>query len=225
MKKISNILWGLVFVGVGLIVGLNTLNITNINIFFNGWWTLFIIVPCFIDLFNEGSKTGNIVGIIIGLLFLLSANNIIDFSVVLKLIIPIGLVVIGLSMIFRDKVEKKVKEKIKELNKKNNKEYCATFGGQDLDFTNEEFEGCDLTAVFGGIECNLSEAKITNDVVINTSAIFGGVTIIAPKDIAVKVKSTSIFGGVENKHRKNIKDASVTIYVNATCLFGGVDIK
>jgi len=49
--------------------------------------------------------------------------------------------------------------------------------------------------------------------------------IIAPKDIAVKVKSTSIFGGVENKHRKNIKDASVTIYVNATCLFGGVDIK
>lgn len=225
MKKVSNILWGLVLVGIGVIVGLNTLNITNINIFFDGWWTLFIIVPCFIDLFNEGNKTGSIIGLIIGLLFLLSANNILDLSLVFKLIVPIGLVAIGLSLIFKDRVEKTVKEKIKELNKQNGKEYCATFGEQNLEFSNEEFDSCDLTAVFGGINCDLRDAKITEDVVINTSAIFGGVTITVPKDVNVKVKSTPIFGGVENKHRKNTKDAKITVYVNALCLFGGVDIK
>lgn len=39
---------GIVLIILGPIVGGNTLGITNINIFFDGWWTLFIIVPCFI---------------------------------------------------------------------------------------------------------------------------------------------------------------------------------
>ena len=32
MKKTSNILWGLVLIGIGVVFGLNILNITNINI-------------------------------------------------------------------------------------------------------------------------------------------------------------------------------------------------
>ena len=51
MNKTSNILWGIVLIVLGLIFGLNALDITHIDIFFNGWWTLFIIVPCCIDLF------------------------------------------------------------------------------------------------------------------------------------------------------------------------------
>ena len=61
MKKFGNILWGLVFIVVGLIIGLNAMGITNINIFFKGWWTLFIIVPSFIDLLKEENKTLKIV--------------------------------------------------------------------------------------------------------------------------------------------------------------------
>ena len=57
MKKAENILWGIVLIILGLIIGGNTLGITNINIFFDGWWTLFIIVPCFIGLFKDSDKT------------------------------------------------------------------------------------------------------------------------------------------------------------------------
>ena len=52
MNNFKNIIWGIVLVIIGIIFGLNALEITNINIFFSGWWTLFIIVPSFIDLFN-----------------------------------------------------------------------------------------------------------------------------------------------------------------------------
>ena len=48
MKKFGDLLWGLFFIALGLIIGLNAMGITHINIFFSGWWTLFIIVPCFI---------------------------------------------------------------------------------------------------------------------------------------------------------------------------------
>ena len=46
MKKVSNILWGIIFVAAGVILALNAIGITHIDLFFDGWWTLFIIVPC-----------------------------------------------------------------------------------------------------------------------------------------------------------------------------------
>ena len=227
MKKFRNILWGLTLILIGLIFGGNALGITDIDIFFDGWWTLFIIIPCFAGLFNEKEKTGNIIGLFIGISLLLSCQNIIEFDLIAKLWFPTILVCIGASIIFKDTIGGKVNEEIKKLNEKraNQNEYCATFSGQDLKYDQEKFTGADLTAVFGGIECDLRKAIIEADVVINTSSIFGGIDIFVPENVKVKVKSSSIFGGVSNKkkHAENIEVH--TVYINATCLFGGVDIK
>lgn len=230
MKNLNNILWGIVLVVIGIILALNALEITDISIFFNGWWTLFIIVPCFINLFDssKSEKTGNLIGIIIGVLLLLSCQDILDFELIWKLIFPIVLVIIGLSFIFKNTLKGNITNKIQEINKKNNnkdsKEYAATFSGQKIDLAKEEFKGCSLSAVFGGIELDLTNAEIKEDVVINASAIFGGIDIYVPKDVNVKVNSTSIFGGASNKAHNNDKN-EVTIYINTTCLFGGTEIK
>ena len=227
MKKLGNVLWGIVLIAIGLIVGANALGITNINIFFDGWWTLIIIIPCFIGLFTEKEKTGNIIGILIGVALLLACRDIINFNVIWKLLFPTILVAIGISMIFKDTINKNINKEIKKLNEKKTKEneYCATFSGQDLKFDGEKFEGADMSAVFGGIKCDLTKAVIESDIVINASSIFGGIDIIVPDNVKVKVKSSSIFGGVSDKKRHSENAEAHTIYVNATCLFGGVDIK
>ena len=226
MNNIKNILWGIVLVIIGVIIGLNTIGITDIDIFFDGWWTLFIIVPCFIGLFTNKDKTGNIIGLLVGVILLLGMQNIIDFSLIWKLLLPSIIVIIGLSLIFKNTFNSKINSEIKKLNSKNTKdnEYCATFSGQRIDFPNEEFKGATLNSVFGSITCDLREAKIKEDVVINASSVFGGIDIIVPDDVNIKIKSNSIFGGVDNK-KKNSEDKKHTIYVNASCLFGGVDIK
>ena len=225
MKKISNLLWGLIFIIVGVVFGLNALGISDINIFFDGWWTLFIIVPCFIGLFNDDDKSGNLIGLIIGACLLLGCLDVIEFEIIWKLMVPFILVMIGLSFIFKDMLNSKIKKDIKKLNKNDLKECCACFSSQDLDFSNEEYKGSSLTAVFGGIKCNLEDAIIKEDVVINTTSIFGGITIYVPKDVNVKVSSTSIFGGVSDERKDKVKDSKHTIYVNATTMFGGVEIK
>ena len=225
MKKISNLLWGLIFILLGVVFGLNALGITDINIFFDGWWTLFIIVPCFIGLFNDEDKSGNLIGLIIGACLLLGCLDVVEFEIIWKLMVPFILVVIGLSFIFKDLINSKIKNDIKRLNKNDLKECFACFSSQDLDFNNEEYKGSSLTAVFGGIKCNLNNAFIKEDVVINTTSIFGGITIYVPKDVNVKVSSTSIFGGVSDERKDKIKDSKYTIYVNATTMFGGVEIK
>ena len=102
MKKFTSLLWGLVLIIVGVILGCNAIGLTNIDIFFDGWWTLFIIVPCFIGLFNDNDKTGSIIGILIGIFLLLCCQNILSFELFWKLLIPAILVIIGLSIIFKD---------------------------------------------------------------------------------------------------------------------------
>lgn len=223
----KNILWGIVLVIIGVIVGLNALNITNINIFFNGWWTLFIIIPSLIGLLNEKDKTGNIIGLIIGVVLLLGVQNIIDFDLIWKLILPVIIIIVGLSLIFGNNLNKKINNEIKKINNKKgkNEEYCSTFSEQKIDFDDEEFKGASLTAVFGGITLDLRNAKINEDVVINTTSVFGGIDIYVPDNIKIKVKSTSIFGGVDNKKIKNNNEKEHIIYINASCIFGGVDIK
>ena len=226
MNNIKNFLWCIILVIIGVIIGLNTIGITDIDIFFDGWWTLVIIVPCFIGLFTNKDKTGNIIGLLVGVILLLGMQNIIDFNLIWKLLLPSIIVIIGLSLIFKNTFNSKINNEIKKLNNKNTKdnEYCATFSGQRIDFPNEEFKGATLNSVFGSITCDLREAKIKEDVVINASSVFGGIDIIVPDDVNIKIKSNSIFGGVNNK-KKNNEDKKYTIYVNASCLFGGVDIK
>lgn len=219
----KNKLWGLFLILLGLIFGLNALEITSIDIFFDGWWTLFIIVPCFIDLFTEKDKTGNIIGLIIGIALFLGCQDIIKFELIGKLIFPTILIIIGLSIVFKDTFSKKITNEIKKLNKdsKNKEEYCSTFSGQTVN-VDDKFNGCDLTAVFGGLKLDLTKAEIKKDVVINVSSIFGGIDILVPNGVKVKVKSTSIFGGISNDCKSN---EGVVIYVNGFCLFGGVEIK
>ena len=74
--------------------------IININMFFDGWWTLFIIVPTFIGLFKEKEKTGNLIGLIIGIALLLGCQKVLDFDIIWKLVLPVILVVVGISIIF-----------------------------------------------------------------------------------------------------------------------------
>lgn len=226
MKKTTNIFWGIVLILLGLIIGLNAFGITDINIFFEGWWTLFIIVPCIIGLFNDTNKTGSIIGILIGVALLLLVRDVISIDLVLKLAVPVILVIIGLSLIFKDVFNAKTKEKIKEINKtQSGKEYVATFSGQDINFNEEEFTGAELSAIFGGVKLDLRKAIIKEDSVINVCAIFGGVDILVADNVNVKVNSTSIFGGVSDKRKNKDKKEANTIYINATCVFGGTDIK
>lgn len=225
MKKFGNVLWGMVFIVIGIIIGLNSMGITNINIFFSGWWTLFIIVPCFIGLFKNTSKWGDFIGLIIGIALLLCAQGILSFSLIAKLIFPFILVMVGLSFLFKDFFNSKINEKMKALQKDGQKQYAATFGENKVDMQNEVFEGAELTAVFGSVEIDLSRSIIQEDQAIHASAIFGGVEIRLPQNVYVKVKSTPIFGGVSNKSIGIRSENTPIVYIDAFCMFGGVDIK
>ena len=225
MKKANGLLVGALFIIVGLLYACSALDLFDFTIFFRGWWTLFIIIPCGIGLFTEREKIGNIIGILIGVLLLLCCQEILSFSVLWKLLLPALIVIIGLKMVLSGLFGNKANEIIKKLKQdgKTPKTGFAAFSGNDIVYDGEVFESAELTAVFGGIKLDLRNAIIMNDCAVTVTSIFGGIDILVPEGINVKVNSNNIFGGVSNKTTAN-RDAH-TIYVSGTCLFGGVDIK
>lgn len=227
MKKLSKILWGIALIAVGSIFALKAFGVTNVEIFFDGWWTLFIIVPCLVGIFSEREKTGNIIGLLIGVFLLLCCQNVLSFDMFWKLAIPAIIVIIGLKIIFGAFFGDKA-AKMLETSRKNGDDIkvgCATFSGQNLNFDGEQFSGAELTAVFGGVKCDLRQAIIEKDCAVNATSVFGGIDILVPDNVNVKVNSNSIFGGVSEKNHRTAVQGAVTIYINATCMFGGVEIK
>ena len=194
MKNLSRILWGIVLVVIGVIWGLNRTGVTDINIFFDGWWTLFIIVPSAISLVNpkNNGKVSSVICLVIGIFLLLGSLDIFDFDILWEILLPAIVVIIGLSLIF-----------------------------------GEKFEKANLDTVFGAIKLDLRDADLKSETYIKASAIFAGITILVPKDVEVKIKSTPIFGGVtsEGFDEKTNKNAKKTIYVDGFALFGGIEIK
>ena len=225
MKRINSIIWGLALLAVSAVLILNAFEITNIEIFFDGWWTLFIIVPSLVGLFGGHDKTANIIGLLIGTFLLLSCQNIIDFDIMWKLAVPVIIAVIGIKMIFGGIGRNKRFIKSIEANGDDIKTGFAAFSGQDIRFDNEIFKGAELTAVFGGIKCDLRNAVFEGDAVINACCIFGGADILLPDNVNIKVNSNSLFGGFDNKKHQNSNDNQYTVYLNGTCIFGGVDVK
>lgn len=219
MKRINSIIWGCVLCAVSAILILNAFEITSIHIFFDGWWTLFIIVPSLTGLFNDNDKTGSLIGLLIGVSLLLSCQNVLEFDILWKLTLPVIIAVIGIKMIFKGG------EKEFNVNGDGVKLGFTAFSGQDINLDNQEFRGAEFTVLFGGVKLDLRNAVFCGDSVINACCIFGGADILLPDNVNVKINSNSVFGGIDRKKHKNSNDNVHTVYLNGTCIFGGVDIK
>jgi len=224
--KMSNILWGIAFIVVGIGFAGNALELWDFRLFFAGWWTLFIIVPCCISLVQNGPKTSTVVGIVLGVLMLLAAQGIVNWDVIGAMIVPVIFVIIGLGFIFRSTGKKnQIPPNVASHFDQADSELTAVFGERKANFRNQQFNGADINAIFGGVTLDLREAVIDHDVLIHATAIFGGADIYVPANVKVKVSSVPVFGGVSNKSMASIEPSAPTVFVNATCMFGGIDIK
>lgn len=226
MKKTNNLILGTILIVVGIILGLKALDIININIFFKGWWTLFIIIPSCIGLINDYDKIGNLIGIIIGLVLLLICQNIIDFELLLRLAIPVILVLIGLNLILKNsQLKSQEAKKVSPNRNKDTKDYCATLTGMNVKLDDESVERYKLDAIFGSLNADLTKHKLKKELQIIACSIFGNITLTIPEEVNIKILSTPIFGKVSDQRKLNSQEKRKTIYLDGTAFFGNIKIK
>ena len=233
-KDYSSLIWGLIFVVLGIIFGGNALNIWDIDIFFPGWWTLFLIIPGLISMVRYGFNWGSGILVIIGLVLLFDELDIIDDGAIWRLIFPLILVAIGISIIasFFRRVTKKNSECDEYSKSKSYKydstqypRYTAILGGGNYKNSTEDLKGLVAEAILGGLEIDLRDAKITEDIVLELTAVLGGIDVFIPDNVRVEIISgVPVLGGFEHKINRNATSGP-KVRIKYTAVLGGIEIK
>ncbi len=236
MKKNNSvgIILGLLFLVIGAgylaeVVGF----IDNFTIFFDGWWTLFIIVPCFCGLFGKGDgKLGHLIGIAIGLFLLLMAQDVLDGSKLWALLLAAVCVLIGVNLMFPKKKREPETEYItgKQDRFDRGPEQKVNDAGNG---TPEHFVDAEVVSE-GAFSEGTTESSGTydsqkqngsyvgDDDRIVCSAVFSGRDIRVDNSYFGGADLSALFGGIDLNLKNAMIQKNVTIEVKA--VFGGIDI-
>jgi len=105
----------------------------------------------------------------------------------------------------------------------------AVFSGVRRKVESQEFEGGEVTAVFGGAEIDLRGAGMKNDeAIVDLNAVFGGVEIRVPESWEVVMSGTPIFGGYDDETappRESTGGKRPRLIISGSAVFGGVSVK
>lgn len=101
----------------------------------------------------------------------------------------------------------------------------AIFGGVKRNVLSKNFKGGDITTFMGGAEIDMTLADCNGRVKIDCFNMFGGTKLIIPSDWDVQSDMVSIFGGIEDKRKPVQVNHNKVLYLDGTCIFGGVEIK
>jgi len=143
------------------------------------------------------------------------------------LLIALGLFFFWGSMEFRNKPADSSSSNVDPRTTLNE---AVVFGGLERRMTSQDFQGGDVTAIFGGVELDLTEATIqANEATLAVTTIFGGVEIRVPPNWQVAFRGAPIFGGIEDKTRTaRVNDPATelkTLIITGAVIFGGLEIK
>jgi len=108
-------------------------------------------------------------------------------------------------------------------------DYVNIFSGGERQIVSEKFRGGKVTAVFGGIELDLTKARLAEGTnVLEIACVFGGATIIVPDDWYVKIEVTPVLGGFGDSRKLNpgrTVDTSRYLIIKGAIVFGGGEVK
>ena len=228
MNRTSKIIGGIALLAFGIVWALELLGLIDISL--EGWWTIFIIVPCFVNIFNDKHKAGAIIGFGIGVLLLLAARNIILWADIWKYMICLVAVVWGISLLFFNKKNCCCRHTVSEtqtvvMDGGKMHKIDERFGKHEYSYDGQRFEGAEVHASFGFVGLDLRNADIMDGAVISLDCSFGGIEIRVDKDICVKNDIDATFAGVECNCNTQQTDGLKTLYLKGRCNFGGIEIK
>ncbi|HYK75885.1 MAG TPA: DUF5668 domain-containing protein [Daejeonella sp.] len=101
----------------------------------------------------------------------------------------------------------------------------SIFGGVKKNIVSKNFMGGEVVNFFGGSEINLMQADIQGKVKLEVTQVFGGTKIIIPANWTVHSEMVAIFGGIEDKRPPHASSDQKTLIIEGTSVFGGIDIR
>jgi len=212
------------------------------------WQSLLIAIGLVLLADKKGDhKTAGIVLILVGTIFLLPKILPVNMK---GIVVPLVLIAVGVVFIIKAATKRtklnniyhygilgKGKKQFTDFEKSAttnqggvvHKEYV--FSGSKEKWTQGKLNKLSIEAVFSGVELDLSQAELADDIKvaahIQIKSVFSGVILYVPDDWNIMVQKDGAFGGFSDKRPnrvlKNTSDKLVVMELEA--VFGGGEIR
>lgn len=219
---------GIILVLIGLFLVLrNTgfLPVPMAHILFS-WPMLLIAIGLIITLGSAGSKTSGVIVMAVGAFFLIP--HIFRDAFDVDMFWPSIFIIIGIIFIFTKRHGWNSVQKTGIVGD-DYIDYVNVFSGGERQIVSENFKGGKISAVFGGMELDLTKAKLApgrNDLEI--ACVFGGATFIVPDDWNISIEVTPVLGGFSDSRKLipgRVVDTTRQLVIKGAVVFGGGEIK
>ena len=213
----GRLFFGLLIVAVGTVLLLDNAGTLDAGEIFGTWWPAIVVLAGILT-FAANPRHWPVALIItaVGLAFLFSNLDIVDLG---NFIIPAAIILVGLLVLFGRGLGARTEagDRVNSFN---------VFSGSEIASHSKQFQGGSISAVFGGAEVDLRDTVPASGAELDVFAAFGGVEVTVPQGWNVVTRGLPLFGGIENATAKDPVSADApTLAVNATVLFGGLEIK
>jgi len=210
------------FGGVLLLKNLEIIKFDSWHVFWGTVWAAGLILAGLTTIFSSRRASLRVWGLLlmtIGVSIGLGAYGVINISV-WKTFWPVILITIGLMVSVGSGGHKRSKKSAADGS---DNEKVAIFYGEESRVKGD-YTGGSATAIFGGVDLDLRQAKIKDGAVIDIFTLCGGVSLSLPDDVIVKNEVRGILGGSEDKTMPK-SSAKKTIILRGECVLGGLEIK
>lgn len=213
---------GIGFVTLGTLLLLDRAGVLDAGGVIADWWPTVFLVAAGLELLARPRRPiGTTVFAVIGLLLLGGTTGLLTASV-WGIVWPVVIIAVGLWLLLR---RTPVGRGWPDSHGDDVVDATVLFSGRRIVSTAASFRGGSATAVFGGIELDLTGAEIAGTAELEAVALFGGVDIQVPAGWRVVVDGPAIFGGHENNVPAPSDPDAPILRVAATAIFGGVEVK
>jgi len=229
-SKSNKQILGIVLVLIGVSLMLKHLNLLPAL----GWlplvfsWKMLLVVLGLTIIIAASNKIPGIVLLLIGGMFLLSDLNIIPELSFWRVMVPVILIAVGITIIFSRSLHPGGFHGHKNISLDELDE-VAILGGSKKIISSRSFKGGKMTAILGGGEIDLTPSELSPGTnTLELVAILGGASIFVPEDWTVKIDVVSILGGFSDSRKPSriiVQDESKVLIIKGFVLFGGGEIK
>ena len=213
--------FGLLIILAGVLLLLDNLNIYPIRDLFDYLWpSALILIGVFSMIEQRRINLFHLIITAVGIIFLAITFDLIEREAIVNMIVPGIVILVGLSLVFGHRGF--------SVNVSDKSDIVAVFGGTKHRSNNKQFEKCEVSAVFGSTDVDLSDIELKGDKgIVNINAVFGGADVRLPRKYAIKVIGNGpVFGGFEDKTSSmDAKVAGKVIEVNYSVVFGAIEIR
>lgn len=167
-KNLNKIFFGIAVLAAGIIFLGSAFGFWEIGEM-SGWWTVFIIVPAIGSMIASGIDLLNVAAVAVGVWLLLKCNpQWVPAERMNHFAIAIALVTVGFWLIFSTVKTKKLKKHLDDnsgpISQESKPTYTAVCSGGVYKNTTGNLLGAHCLAILGGLEVDLSEAQINDEI-------------------------------------------------------------